>query len=160
MDLQTKRLLKRKLRMSTWTAFICITTFILGFIFIMVFHKYLSFPVRVILGGITLCSPVLGLFFSGYGQQQQWKINRYRHSIREYRICKLFYKCIQLINEDRLSEAIDFYNQMPKSNKKDFLYAYIICAFKQSTDPKIKTRGMQMLSDVMDDHNPDDINNR
>jgi hypothetical protein len=157
MDYNSKQQIKKKLRLYTKLAFICIATFILGFIFIMVFHKYISAPVRYIVGAITIASPFVGLFTAGTGQAYQYKINRYRNSIREYRTRKLFQKVVQIMQSGDLKSAIDVYNTMPKGYLKDFLYAYFIGASKYSDDEKVKARGAEILTSIIEEYNPDKV---
>jgi hypothetical protein len=157
MDYNSKQQLKKKLRLYTKLSFICIGTFILGFIVILTCHKIFSDYVRYAIGAITICSPFAGLFLAGTGQAYQYKVNRYRNNIREYRTRKLFQKVIQIMESGDLKSAIDVYNTMPKGYLKDFLYAYFIGASKYCDDEKVKSRGAEILTSIIEEYNPDKI---
>jgi hypothetical protein len=157
MDSQTKQQIKKKLRFYTRLSFICIATFILGFIIILTVHKIMPDYVRYAIGGITIASPFVGLFTAGTGQAYQYKINRYRNSIREYRTRVLFQKVVQIMQSGDLKSAIDIYNTMPNGHLKDFLYAYFIGASKYSDDEKVKARGAEILESIIDEYQPNKV---
>lgn len=157
MDYNSKQQIKKKLRLYTKLSFICIGTFILGFVIILTCHKIFPDYVRYAIGGITICSPFAGLILAGTGQAYQYKVNRYRHGIREYRTRKLFQKVIQIIESGDLKTAIDVYNTIPKGYLKDFLYAYFIGASKYSDDEKVKARGAEILASIIDEYQPNKV---
>lgn len=159
MDFQTKRKNKRMLILYTKITGYCILTFLLGFILIMAFHKYIPDVVRYILGGIVICSPFVGLILGVMGQSHQYTLLRYSRNIREYRTRKLFILCHKLILEGKYREAVDIYNQMPNnSDMKNFLEAYLICHLVNSDDFELNEMGNMHIKQILELHNPDKIN--
>jgi hypothetical protein len=156
MDYNSKQQIKKKLRLYTKLSFVCIATFILGFIVILTVQIKPDY-VRYAIGGITIASPFVGMIFVFIEMKYQLMIKQYRRNIREYRTRVLFQKTIEIMESGDLKTAIDIYNTIPNCYLKDFLYAYFIGASKYSDDEKVKSRGEDILNGIIEDYQPNKV---
>jgi multisubunit Na+/H+ antiporter MnhG subunit len=159
MDFKTKRHHKRMLIMYTKITWYCILTFILGFIFIMVFHKYIPTMVRYILGGLVICSPFVALFMISVAHLHDYKLKLYKANIKEYRVRKNYQRVMDYIETGEIAKAIDVYNEfIPKNHElRNYLYAALIHESKYCNDEMKKEQGQRRIETLRESYNPSNV---
>jgi hypothetical protein len=91
---------------------------------------------------------------SKYNEKLLW----YKNGIKKYRQLKYTNTVIQLLLEDKSSEAIDIYDKIVTDNDcRNFLYAFIIGSELHSTDPVRKNIGQSNLEKVLKTFDPNSI---
>lgn len=158
MNLSTKRRYKRYAKLSTILMLSSIIYFFLGFITILVF----SIPdvtTRWIIGISTIASPFVGLIVSFYGLTYHRELLRYKGSIQEYRIRKLFVQTCKLIDSGDLKAAIDIYNnRIPEGHScRDYLFTLLIHKCYECNDPELVKKGRELIERTREFYNPANI---
>lgn len=104
-----------------------------------------------------ILSPIFsGMVMTMIAGNIQRELLQYKFNIKCYRTRNFAVTIINLLQRNKLKEAIDLYkaNKFPEKSLDDYLYGMIIMACYTSTDEKIAEIGIRKITKLKEDFNP------
>ena len=162
MEATTKFKLKRRYKTLTWLGYLSLLFFVLFLTTTIIIRNHSegewNNPVIIISIMVGLLLPLfMGMLFAFYAGFSRQQLLIYRKDIRVYRARKVATTVINLIQEDKIQEAVDLYISMkyyPESTLDDYLYGMLIARCQGSTVEKLQKVGQRKMDEVKEKFNP------
>jgi len=162
METTTKFKLKRRYKILTWLGYSSIVFFVLFLISIIIIRNHSTgdwtAPWIVISLMTGLLLPLFaGMMFTFYAGFSRQRLLIYKKDIRVYRARQVATRVINLIQEDKMQEAVDLYISMkyyPEATLDDYLYGMLISRCQGSTIEKLQKVGQRKMDEVKEKFNP------
>jgi hypothetical protein len=162
MEATTKFKLKRQYKTFTWLGYSSIIFFALFLTSIIIIRNHSTgdwtAPWIVISLSTGLIAPLFtGLLFASYAQFSRQRLLLYRKDIRVYRARQVATRVINLIQEDKIQEAVDLYISMkyyPEGTLDDYMYGMLIARAQGSTIEKLQKVGQRKMDEMKEKFNP------
>lgn len=162
METTTKFKLKRQYKTLIWLSYSTIAFFALFLTAIIIIRNHStgdwSAPIIMIPIMCGLILPLfLGLILGSHAQFSRQRLLMYKRDIRVYRARQVATRVINLIQEDKIQEAVDLYISMkyyPEGTLDDYLYGMLIARAQCSTIEKLQKVGQRKMDEVKEKFNP------
>jgi hypothetical protein len=102
----------------------------------------------------------VGLLFGMYAQFNRQQLYFYKRDIRVYRTRKVATAVINLIQQNKIQEAVDLYisyKSYPEGTLDDYLYGMLIARCQGSDVEKLQKVGQRKMDEVKEKFSPDKI---
>jgi hypothetical protein len=112
----------------------------------------------MLLMSIIILPLLISLISSSYSNGYIRDLNDYVNNIKEYRARRHFNKCLDLLQEGNLNEAIDIFNCIPSKHEiRNNLVLLIAFNMTLSDNQTNKIIGADRLNKIREVYNPDDV---
>jgi hypothetical protein len=162
MEATRKRQLKKRYKTLVWLGYLSVAFFALFLTTTIIIRNHStgdwSSPTIMIPILVGLLLPLFaGLMFASYSSFTRSDLLRYKYQIQAYRARKVATAVINLIQEDKIQEAVDLYISMkyyPERRLDDYLYGMLIARSQGSTIEKLQKVGQRKMDEVKEEFNP------
>jgi hypothetical protein len=159
---QSKKRAKSFLIIAYGIMIMFIIIIIIGILYVSTYHKPIINPEKnlklITFFLIFMGLPFLSIMFAMFSINNLNKRKIYLRNIREYRKRKFFLIVLDLIENNLIMKAIDYYNSIPQGKLKDYLFAILIYESRNSGDQKFVEEGKQKMREIKELYSPDKVN--
>jgi len=129
MTFKQKRRAKKLAKIFNILVYVMAAMFVLNIV-LLVTGILTSKTMNPIVGLIVFMSPIFSiLILGGIGQTYGLLRMQYKAKIRMYREYRHFNFALDYIQNDKFTEAIDIYNNMPVGYLREFIYSHLLAYF-------------------------------